>query len=150
MAGLTALLFTFIHWRKEMAAQQIFCHRILVTEAYWAAVYETTTEWDTTGRLVPSCALEKGNGSPRGILAWGIPGTGGAWWAAVWGCKESVRLKRLSRKSKISTSAWPLCSLSWSGNLHFTDDKWSSVHFWHWRPYYVLSWENTYFKVLMV
>ena len=35
-----------------------------------------------------------------GVLAWRIPGTGGAWWAAVYGVTQSrTRLKRLSSSS---------------------------------------------------
>ena len=35
-----------------------------------------------------------------GILAWRIPGTGAAWWAAVYGVAQSwTRLKRLSSSS---------------------------------------------------
>ena len=34
------------------------------------------------------------------VLAWRIPGTGGAWWAAVYGIAQSpTRLKRLSSSS---------------------------------------------------
>ena len=35
------------------------------------------------------------------VFAWGIPGTGGAWWAAVYGVAQSqTPLKRLSSSSK--------------------------------------------------
>ena len=34
-------------------------------------------------------ALEKETAAHSSILAWGIPGTGGAWWAAVYGVAES-------------------------------------------------------------
>ena len=38
-------------------------------------------------------------------LAWRIPGTGGAWWAAVYGVAQSrTRLKRLSSSSSSRTS----------------------------------------------
>ena len=34
------------------------------------------------------------------VLAWRIPGTGGAWWAAVYGVAQSwTQLKRLSSSS---------------------------------------------------
>ena len=37
------------------------------------------------------------------VLAWRIPRTGGAWWAAVYGVTQSrTRLKRLSRSSSSS------------------------------------------------
>ena len=37
------------------------------------------------------------------VLAWRIPGTVGAWWAAVYGIAQSrLRLKRLSSGSEIS------------------------------------------------
>ena len=36
------------------------------------------------------------------IPAWRVPGTGGAWWAAVYGVAQSrTRLKRLSSSSSI-------------------------------------------------
>ena len=39
------------------------------------------------------------------VLAWRIPGTGGAWWAAVYGVAQGrTRLKRLSSSS--SREAW--------------------------------------------
>ena len=35
------------------------------------------------------------------ILAWRIPGTGGAWWGAIYGVAQSrTQLKRLSKKKK--------------------------------------------------
>ena len=40
------------------------------------------------------------------VLAWRIPGTGGAWWATVYGVAQSqTRLKRLSISSN---SIWTL------------------------------------------
>ena len=37
------------------------------------------------------------------VLAWRIPGTGGAWWAAVYGVTQSrTRLKRFSSSSSSS------------------------------------------------
>ena len=40
------------------------------------------------------------------VLAWRIPGTGGAWWAAVYGVTLSrTRLKRLSSSSSSSSSS---------------------------------------------
>ena len=42
-------------------------------------------------------ALEKEMATHSSVLAWRIPGTGGAWWAAVYGVTQSrIRLKRLS------------------------------------------------------
>ena len=43
------------------------------------------------------------------VLAWRIPGTGGAWWAAIYGVTQSrTRLKRLSSSSSSSNTlfAW--------------------------------------------
>ena len=46
--------------------------------------------------LLTSCPLEKEMVTHSSILAWGIPWTGGAWWAAVHGVAQSrTRLKRL-------------------------------------------------------
>ena len=40
------------------------------------------------------------------VLAWRIPGTGGAWWAAVYGVAQSrTRLKRLSSSSSKARAA---------------------------------------------
>ena len=39
-------------------------------------------------------ALEKGMATHSSVLAWRIPGTGGVWWAAVYGVTQSqTRLK---------------------------------------------------------
>ena len=41
------------------------------------------------------------------VLAWKIPGTGEAWWAAVYGVAQSrTRLKRLSGSSSFRFSAF--------------------------------------------
>ena len=41
------------------------------------------------------------------VLAWRIPGKGGAWWAAVYGVAQSrTRLKRLSSRSRLSYNVW--------------------------------------------
>ena len=51
-------------------------------------------------------ALGKEMATHSSVLAWRIPGTGGAWWAAVYGVAQSrTQLKRLgssSSKSKVS------------------------------------------------
>ena len=54
-----------------------------------------------------------------GILAWRIPGTGAAWWAAVYGVAQSwTRWKRLSS----SSSNKPLCNeLTCTQHLEYTD-----------------------------
>ena len=45
-------------------------------------------------------ALEKEMATHSSILPWRIPGTGGAWWTAVYGVAQSrTRLKRLSSSS---------------------------------------------------
>ena len=50
-------------------------------------------ESDTTERL-RFHALEKEMATHSSVLAWRIPGTGGAWWAAVYGVAQSrTRLK---------------------------------------------------------
>ena len=54
---------------------------------------------DTTERL-HFHALEKEMATHSSVLAWRIPGTGRAWWAAVYGVAQSrTRLKRLSSSS---------------------------------------------------
>ena len=46
-------------------------------------------------------ALEKEMAKHSSVLARRIPGTGGAWWAAIYGVTQSrTRLKRLSSSSK--------------------------------------------------
>ena len=53
------------------------------------------------------CALEKEMATHSSVLAWRIPGMGGAWWAAVYGVAQSrTRLTRLSSITKISS--WTL------------------------------------------
>ena len=45
-------------------------------------------------------ALEKEMATHSSVLAWRIPGTGGAWWAAIYGVAQSwTQLKRLSSSS---------------------------------------------------
>ena len=45
-------------------------------------------------------ALEKAMATHSSVLSWRIPGTGGAWWAAVYGVAQSrTQLKRLSSSS---------------------------------------------------
>ena len=47
-------------------------------------------------------ALEKEMAPHSSVLAWRIPGTGGAWWAAVYGVAQSwTRLKRLGGSSSM-------------------------------------------------
>ena len=46
-------------------------------------------------------ALEKEMATHSSVLGWRIPGTGGAWWAAVYGVAQSrTRLKRLSSSNR--------------------------------------------------
>ena len=48
-------------------------------------------------RIDQSLSLEKEMATHSSVLAWRIPGTGGAWWAAVYGVAQSrTRLKRFS------------------------------------------------------
>ena len=48
-------------------------------------------------------ALEKEMATHLSVLAWRIPGTGGAWWAAMYGVAESrTQLKRLSSSSSLT------------------------------------------------
>ena len=58
---------------------------------------------DTTERLHFTFhfhALEKEMATHSSVLAWRIPGKGGAWWAATYGVAQSrTRLKRLSSSS---------------------------------------------------
>ena len=59
-------------------------------------------ESDTTERLHYH-ALEKAMATHSSVLAWRIPGTGEAWWAAVYGVAQSqTRLKQLSSSSRMS------------------------------------------------
>ena len=47
---------------------------------------------------------------PTRVLAWRIPGTGGAWWAAVYGVAQSrTRLKQLSSSGLDMISSVQLC-----------------------------------------
>ena len=50
-------------------------------------------------------ALEKEMATHSSILAWKIPGTGRAWWAAVYGVAQGwTRLKQLSSSSSMMIS----------------------------------------------
>ena len=62
-------------------------------------------DWATSFSLLLSCIGEE-NGNHSSVLAWRIPGMGGAWWAAVYGVAHSrTRLKRLSSSSSSSSSS---------------------------------------------
>ena len=65
-------------------------------------------------------ALEKEMATHSSVLAWRIPGTGGAWWAAVYGVAQSrTQLKRLgssSSKSKVSWK-WKVLKKAWELNI---------------------------------
>ena len=51
-------------------------------------------------------ALEKEMAAHSSVLAWRIPGTGGAWWAAIYGVAQNwTQLKRLSSSSSSSSSS---------------------------------------------
>ena len=54
-----------------------------------------------------SC-IGEGNGNLSSVLAWGIPGTGEPWWAAVYGVAQSwTRLKQLSSSSRFVITFLP-------------------------------------------
>ena len=61
-------------------------------------------ESDTPERLHFHFSLScigEGNGNYSSVLVWRIPGTGGAWWATVYGVAQSrTQLKRLSSSSR--------------------------------------------------
>ena len=65
-------------------------------------------------------ALGKEMATHSSVLAWRIPGTGGAWWAAVYGVAQSrTQLKRLgssSSKSKVSWK-WKVLKKAWELNI---------------------------------
>ena len=51
---------------------------------------------------------EKAMATHSSVLAWRIPGTGGAWWADVYGVAQSrTRLKRLSSSSSMRLGSIP-------------------------------------------
>ena len=59
-------------------------------------------------------SLEKEMAAPSSVLAWRIPGTGGAWWAAVYGVAQSrTRLKRLSSSSSSSSALYESRQSAW-------------------------------------
>ena len=65
-------------------------------------------------------ALGKEMATHSSVLAWRISGTGGAWWAAVYGVAQSrTQLKRLgssSSKSKVSWK-WKVLKKAWELNI---------------------------------
>ena len=59
-------------------------------------------------------SLEKEMAAPSSVLAWRIPGTGGAWWAAVYGVAQSrTRLKRRSSSSSSSSALYESRQSAW-------------------------------------
>ena len=53
-------------------------------------------------------ALEKEMATHSSVLVWRIPGTGEAWWAAVYGVAQSrTRLKQLSSSSSMVVLGFP-------------------------------------------
>ena len=77
----------------------------------------TMGEQDSSSNLTfPLTSLSVTHSS---VLAWRIPGTGGAWWAAVCGVAQSwTRLKRLSSSSSLSISVNPYFRFSLTS--HYT------------------------------
>ena len=57
-------------------------------------------------------ALEKEMATHSSVLAWRIPGTGGAWWAAIYGVAQSrIPLKGPSSSSSSSSLSLKQCAL---------------------------------------
>ena len=75
------------------------------TRTTWEAGYEgdginNELQCRNNLNLVVGCILEKEMATHSSVLAWRIPGTGGAWWAAGYGVTQSrIRLKWLSSSS---------------------------------------------------
>ena len=60
--------------------------------AWEAAVHRVAKSWTRLSDFTFTFhfhALEKEMATHSSILAWRIPGTGGAWWAAVYGVAQS-------------------------------------------------------------
>ena len=56
-------------------------------------------------------ALEKEMATHSSVLAWRIPGTEGAWWAAVYGVAQSrTQLKQLSSSSNTVQQIFNKCA----------------------------------------
>ena len=74
----------------------------------WHGVAESWTRLSDFTFTFHFHALEKEMAMHSSFLAWRIPGTGGAWWAAVYGVTQSrTRLKWLSSSSKCPlTGKW--------------------------------------------
>ena len=89
--------------------------------AYKAAVHGVAKSWTRLSNFTFTFyfhALKKEMATHSSILAWRIPGRGGAWWAAVYGVTQSrAQLKRLSSSSSrkvlgiLSLKFFPLCIL---------------------------------------
>ena len=70
-------------------------------------------------------ALEKEMTTHSSILAWRISGTGGAWWAAIYGVAQSqTRLKRLSSSNSSSSSS---SSRRYPKSIYWAGYGWSDV-----------------------
>ena len=72
--------------------------------------------------------FEKEMATHSSVLAWRIPGTGGAWWAALYGVAQSrTRLKWLSSSSRVDrarSTTWELLWVLNSAKVH--------KHQWFW------------------
>ena len=78
-------------------------------------------------------ALEKEMATHSSVLAWRIPGTGGTWWAAVYGVAQNwTGLKRLSSSSSSRWDQMPWSSFfeCWilSQLFHSLSWKWKQFH----------------------
>ena len=86
-------------------------------------------------------ALEKEMATHSSVLAWRIPGMGGAWWAAVYGVAQSqTQLKRLSSSSSSILDFYLLQPLlHWVNQEHTVYLDWkpcfsaSPVGLVHWK-----------------
>ena len=100
-------LFTFMHWRRKWQPTPVFLpgesqgRGSLVGCSLWGPGSQTRLSDFTF--TIHFHALEKEMATHSSVLAWRIPGTGGARWAGVYGVAQSrTRLKRLSSSSSSS------------------------------------------------
>ena len=98
-------------WRREWQPFWVFLpgkshgQRSLVGYSLWGHKELDMTTWLTfLLSVLWEHLMEKEMATHSSVLAWRIPGTGGALWAAVYGIAQSrTRLKRLSSSSSSNT-----------------------------------------------
>ena len=103
-------------WEKTMAPHSsTLAWKIPWTEESgglqsWGCDESDKTDWHNFH--FSHSSIGEGNGNPLRVLAWRIPGTGGAWWAAVHGVTQSRTWLKWLSSSSSSSHRWA-CRINW-------------------------------------